>query len=69
MENENKQINPEWEKYYQTLEKIRKLSITNMWGAAPYLARFEGIDEKLATKVLLNWIHNYDALNKQYNWQ
>lgn len=68
MEQENK-INPEWEHYYQTLEKIRKLGFTNMWGAAPYLARFESIDEKLATKVLLNWIHNYDALNKQYNWQ
>jgi len=68
MENTNT-IKPEWNQYYQTLEGIRKSGITNMFGAAPYLARIEGIDEKLAREVLANWMHNYDALNKQFNWR
>ena len=62
-------IKPEWEKYYKTLERIRKSGITNMWGAASYLARLENIDEKLASKVLINWIQNYDELNKKFGWQ
>ena len=62
-------IKPEWEKYYKTLEAIRKSGITNMWGAAPYLATLEGIDEKLAQDVLVNWIHNYNELNKKFSWR
>ena len=62
-------INPEWNDYYNTLEAIRKSGITNMWGAAPYLAKLEDIDEKLATKVLLNWMHNYSELNKKFGWR
>lgn len=68
MENTNT-IKPEWNDYYQTLERIRKSGITNMFGAAPYLARIEGIDEKLAREVLCNWMKNYDALNKQFGWR
>ena len=68
MENTNT-IKPEWNEYYQTLENIRKSGITNMFGAAPYLARIEGIDEKLARQVLSNWMQNYDALNKQFGWR
>jgi len=68
MEN-TKPIKPEWNKYYNTLERIRKSGITNMWGAGPYLARFENIEEKLADEILLNWIHNYTELNKQFGWQ
>jgi len=62
-------IKPEWNDYYQTLENIRKSGITNMFGAAPYLAAYEGIDEKLASQVLVNWMKNYDQLNKQFKWQ
>ena len=62
-------IKPEWKKYYQTLEAIRKSGITNMCGAAPYLATLEDIDEKLAQDVLVNWIHNYNELNKKFGWR
>lgn len=62
-------INPEWNKYYNTLELIRQSGITNMFGAAPYLAQLENIDIKLASKVLSNWMHNYSELNKQFGWR
>lgn len=62
-------IREEWEKYYQTLESIRQSGITNMWGAAPYLAARCDIDKNLAESVLANWIHNYDTLAKKYGWE
>ena len=61
-------INNEWSTYYQTLEHIRRSGITNMWGAAPYLAKYCNIDLKLAKDILCSWIDNYDELNKKYSW-
>lgn len=69
MAEKERPINPEWEDYYVLLEGIRRSGITNMWGAAPVLASLAGIDQKLASNVLLSWIENYDELNKKYNWQ
>ena len=69
MEQDKNAIRPEWEQYYKTLEDIRKSGITNMFGAAPYLAAYEDIDERLARQVLTNWMHNYNELNKKYGWQ
>ena len=40
-------INDEWSTYYQTLEHIRRSGITNMWGAAPYLADYRNISKTL----------------------
>jgi hypothetical protein len=63
-------INEEWEEYYKTLEAIRRTGYTNMWGAAPYLqACYPWMTDKEAKEILLNWISNYDALNKKYGWQ
>ncbi len=62
-------IKEEWIEYYKTLERIRRSGITNMYGAAPYLAAYEDIDEKLARDVLLSWMENYDELNDRFNWQ
>lgn len=62
-------INQEWTEYYHTLEIIRRSGVINMWGAAPYLADFAGIDQYLATQVLLSWINNYKELNEQFHWQ
>ena len=33
--------------------------ITNMFGAAPYLAEYAGIDGELAERVLMSWMENY----------
>lgn len=40
-----------------------------MWGASPYLAEIEDIDEDLAKEVLLSWIENYSELNEKFGWQ
>lgn len=58
-------IKSEWTKYYQMLERIRQSGITNMFGASPYLAAICGIDEKLAQDVLVNWMKNYNELEKR----
>jgi hypothetical protein len=62
-------INPDWEHYYKTLEAIRRSGVTNMYGAAPYLAAYANIDERLASQVLVNWMQNYDELSKKYDWR
>lgn len=61
-------INKDWYSYYETLEDIRKSGITNMFGASPYLATLCEIDEKLAQKVLINWMENYSELSEIFNW-
>lgn len=65
---EQHQINPEWEQFYKTLESIRRAGIVNMWGAAPVLAEWEGITQRLARDVLMSWISNYTELAKKYGW-
>lgn len=62
-------IKEEWEHYYRALELIRQSGITNMWGAAPYLANYCNIDLKLAEDILYSWIDNYDALSKKFSWR
>ena len=70
MENEKYPIKEEWEVYYEVLEAIRKSGITNMFGAAPYLREFcPELSREEANKILCNWMHNYNELNKRYNWQ
>ena len=69
MENNNP-IREEREEYYQVLEGIRQSGITNMFGAAPYLKEFcPELSHKLSQAILVNWIRNYDELNKKYGWQ
>ena len=62
-------IKEEWNNYYETLELIRKSGITNMFGAAPYLAEYCNISVELAKDVLLSWIENYNELSKKYSWR
>lgn len=70
MENNNYPIREDWEEYYQMLENIRQSGITNMFGSAPYLKEFcPELSHKLAQAILVNWIHNYNALNEKYGWQ
>lgn len=45
--------------YYEYLIDLRDSGVTNMWGAAPYLAREYGIPEKLAGQVLCDWIASF----------
>ena len=69
-ENKKHPIKEEWTEYYQMLEAIRRSGITNMYGAAPYLEEFcPELNEDEAVEILINWMRNYDELNKKYNWQ
>lgn len=70
MENEKYPIREDWKDYYETLENIRQMGICNMWGASvPLKQVYPELSEKDAQGILLNWIHNYDELNKKYGWQ
>lgn len=63
-------INEDHYTYYQTLETIRWLGICNMWGAAePLQKAHRELSYAQAKEILLEWIENYDELNKKFNWQ
>jgi hypothetical protein len=69
-ESERYPIKEAWEKYYITLEAIRRTGVVNMWGASPVLQEcFPRLSDKTAQEILCNWIHNYDELNRKYSWQ
>lgn len=68
--NEKYPIRDEWEEYYKVLEGIRRTGVCNMWGASPYLKEFcPELSEKESEAILVNWIHNYSALNAKYGWR
>ena len=48
--------NPHW--IY--LEQLRRSGVTNMCGAAPYLAREFRLDIKMAQNILAEWMRNYN---------
>lgn len=69
-EEEKYPIREEWEEYYKVLEGIRRTGVCNMWGASVYLKEFcPELSEKLAQAILVNWITNYDELNKKYGFR
>lgn len=46
--------------YWNYLEKLRRSGITNMYGAAPYLAEEFGLNLDEAKNILIDWMKNYD---------
>ena len=63
-------IKEEHYEYYKELEAIRQSGICNMWGARPYLMiRCYELTEDEAAEILLEWIENYDELNKIFGWR
>lgn len=48
--------------YFKYLEELRKSGETNMFGAAPYLAKEFGIDKRTAQNILAEWMENYDEI-------
>ena len=70
MNENNNPIREEWEQYYKVLEAIRESGITNMFGAAPYLKEYcPELSHKEAQAILVNWMRNYNELNKKYGWR
>ena len=47
-------------KYWIFLEKLRRSGVTNTFGATPYLMEEFGIDRREATKILSDWMKNYN---------
>lgn len=58
----DKKYEVSWIEYYQYLEGLRQSGITNMFGAAPYLAEAYALSQGEASEVLVSWMENYDAL-------
>lgn len=46
--------------YWIYLENLRRSGVTNMFGAAPYLAEEFDLDMTEAKKILVEWMQNYN---------
>ena len=46
--------------YWIYLEELRRSGVTNMFGATPYLMDEFDISKKEATKILADWMRNYN---------
>lgn len=46
--------------YWIYLENLRRSGVTNMFGAAPYLAEEFDLDMAEAKKILVEWMKNYN---------
>jgi len=55
----SKASNPEYQIYYDYLDELRESGVTNMFGAAPYLAAEFGLDKKEARIVLSKWMEEF----------
>jgi hypothetical protein len=51
----------EQESYFRYLDELRESGITNMFGAAPYLAYAFDLDRQEARKVLAEWMRTFGA--------
>ena len=45
---------------YEYLDELRSSGITNMFGAAPYIAEEFQIDDHAARRALTGWMKTYD---------
>lgn len=46
--------------YWIYLEKLRRSGVTNMFGAAPYLQKAFNLTRDEASKILADWMRNYN---------
>ena len=54
-------------KYWLYLEDLRRSGITNMFGAAPYLANEFGLSSSEARNILADWMKNYNSADYEEN--
>jgi hypothetical protein len=57
-----KEYKDEWKDYYQYLEMLRQTGVTNMFGAAPYLAKAFSLPNGEAVTIVGSWMENYSQL-------
>lgn len=46
--------------YWLYLEDLRRSGVTNMFGATSYLMEEFDLSKSEASKILADWMHNYD---------
>ena len=61
----NGQMSLEEFKYWVFLENLRRSGETNMFSAAPYLAKEFGLAEKEANAILIDWMKHYNSKDYQ----
>lgn len=45
--------------YFEYLDELREIGVTNMFGAASYLQEEFGLNKKEAKDILIKWIENF----------
>lgn len=53
-------MNESYQEYFDYLVELRDSGVTNMWGAAPFLAERFGLSGQEASKVLVDWIESFN---------
>jgi hypothetical protein len=56
----NETTNDQLIDYYYFLDGLRESGVTNMYGAAPYLADEYDMTTKYAREILAKWMQSYD---------
>ena len=46
------------QEYFEYLDELREVGVTNMFGAASYLQEEFGLDKSTAKDVLIKWIES-----------
>jgi hypothetical protein len=52
--------NSDKQEVFMFLDELRSTGITNMFGAAPYIQEFFGVDRKAARELLNEWMATFD---------
>ena len=52
--------NSDKQEVFMFLDELRSTGITNMFGAAPYIQEFFGVDRKVARGLLKEWMKIFD---------
>ena len=54
-----------YEKEFRYLYKLQASGRTNMFGAAEYLQKEQGLDRQSSREVLAYWMDNYEEIAKE----
>jgi len=52
--------NTDKQEVFMFLNELRSTGSTNMFGAAPYIQEFFGVDRKVARELLKEWMKSFD---------
>ena len=57
--------NWEWKEHFIFLNILQESGVTNMLGASPYLVEHCDLDGANPREVLINWMDNYQEIQKE----